>query len=522
MDSVVRPHQLDSLEEAMAAEQIHASMKDRLRVLEAELAQCKQANAELIASEARYRHFFEKSPTMIYAVDMKGKFLNINRSGVQMLGYSSVEEVIGKPFNQFFFIAEDSVMAYRDIIEQYGAVRDIQTRMRRENGQVRDVQITAAMRTTLTGKMQGYEGFVIDITKRKNAEKKLAESEAKYRTVLENSLSAIYMFQDGGYFSYANPRMVQMLGYDQAEEIIGRPFWEFIGQEDRAVVKKRGLRREQGEIFPRRYKFRMLKKDGEEIWVDMRASHASNMESPAVVGNFIDITKEKKAEEEIRELSHRLIRVIEEERRSLAADLHDEFGQALTLLQLDLESLCNSLRPDQPESQNTCRQVMEQIQKLADMIRDTTSRLRPDMLDHLGLVPTLRWSIEDFRQRCPDTKISFQSTGLKRRLPPETELVLYRVFQEGLNNISRHARAGAVNVRLTCSHPQVIFIVKDDGVGFDVNLAGLPDHHGRLGLGLLGMKERIASVGGTLLLSSSPGKGTTIRVEVPIDRNRHS
>ena len=493
---------------------------DRIKVLEAELKAREQAIAQLQGSEQKYRHFFEKSPTMIYVVDMNGKFMNINRAGVQMLGFENADQVIGNSFSEFFFVDDATVKDYRDIIQRYGAIRDLETRMRSRNGEVRDVQITAAMRTSVTGKLKGYEGFVIDITERKVAERKLAESEAKYRTVLENSLAAIYMFQDGGYFSYVNPRMVKILGYEKADEIIGRPFWELIGAEDRAVVKERGLHREQREIFPRRYKFRMLKKDGDEIWVDMRSSHAAGMGSPAVVGNFIDITKEKNAEEEIRQLSHRLINVIEEERRALAGDLHDEFGQVLTLLQLDIETLRHSLSAEQEEPRRICLNVMEQIQKLADSIRDTTSRLRPDMLDHLGLVTTLQWSIEDFRQRWPDIELDFQSMGLKRRLGPDTELMLYRVFQEGLNNIGRHARASAVNIQLTYSHPKVIFIIKDNGAGFDMNQVGLPDNHGRMGIGLLSMKERVKSLGGTLQINSAPGNGTTIRVELVIDRSR--
>jgi PAS domain S-box-containing protein len=497
------------------------NIDERIRALNIELRKQDQVIADLQRSEQKYRHFFEKSPAMIYVVDINGKFMNVNRAGVQMLGFSDAEEVIGRVFNDFFFLEDDAVMDYRDIIKQHGAIRDFQTRMRCKSGDIRDVQITAAMRTTVAGKLKGYEGFVIDITKRKIAERKLAESEAKHRMVLENSLTAIYIFQDGGYFSYANPQMVNILGYDHAGEIIGKSFWEMIGEEDRAVVKARGLRREQGEIFPRRYKFRMLRKDGTKIWVDMRSSHAANMGRPAVVGNFIDITKEKNAEEDIRQLSHRLIKVIEEERRALAADLHDEFGQALTLLQLDVAALQNAFTAEQQDAQGLCLKIMEQIQKLAENIRDTTSRLRPDMLDHLGLVPTLQWSIEDFRQRWPDIEIEFQSTGLKRRLTPDTELVLYRVFQEGLNNIGRHAQAKTISVQLTCSHPLVIFIVRDDGVGFDMDRAGLPDNHERLGIGLLSMKERVSSLGGTLLISSVPGKGTTIRVELPINGSQH-
>jgi signal transduction histidine kinase len=130
----------------------------------------------------------------------------------------------------------------------------------------------------------------------------------------------------------------------------------------------------------------MIKKDGSKLWVDMRSSHASYMGIPAAVGNFIDISKEKKAQEEIQMLSRKLIEGIEEERRSLASDLHDEFGQALTLLQFDVETLQKKIPSNLKEPNSICNKIMDHIQKLAEKIRNTTSRLRPDLLDHLWLI----------------------------------------------------------------------------------------------------------------------------------------
>ncbi len=119
-------------------------------------------------------------------------------------------------------------------------------------------------------------------------------------------------------------------------------------------------------------------------------------------------------------------------------------------------------------------------------------------------------------------EIEFQCAGLKRRLSSDTELVLYRVFQEGLRNVVKYARAKFVRIQLTYSHPKVIFVIKDNGVGFDTNNIGLPDDHRRMGIGLLSMKERVASQGGTLLIRSSSTKGTAIRVELVINGNDKS
>ncbi len=494
------------------------TLETTIQALSDKLNHAETQIADLKRSEQKFRHFFEKSPTMIYVVDMHGVFVNINGAGARMLGFQYVSDVIGKRFDDFFMVDRHDLRRSRRILEENGTIHQFDTKMKRLDGTLRDVQFSAALRMTVTGKAKGYEGFVIDITDRKETEKRLAESEIKYKTVLDNSLAAIYMFQDGGHFSYVNPRMVNLLGYDSEEEILGRPFWEIISPYDQEKVKQRGLERETKEIHPRRYKFRMTKKNGDEIWVDMRASHASYLGRPAAVGNFIDITREIKAEEQVRQLSRRLIEAIEEERRSLANDIHDEFGQLLTLLQFDIEALQNSLPPTSTESADICTKVMVQIQHIAETVRDTTSRLRPDMLDHLGLVPTLQWYINDIKGRRPEMVIRFQSIGLKKRMPPEIELALYRVFQEGMNNISKHARASQVNLQLTYNHPNIIFMIKDDGCGFSINEDGMPADGHRKSIGLLSMKERVTSLGGSMNVHSTPGKGTTLRIKIPIGK----
>lgn len=468
-------------------------------------------------SEKQYRHLFEKSPIMIYVTDREGYFINVNPAGVKMMGYDSAKEIIGKKIQSFFFNDLNDFENYELIMQKNGVVTEFETQMKQKNGTLIVVNLTGTMRTTMTHKQKGYEGFVTDITARVETENKLKESEGKYRAILDNSLAGIYMFQKGGKFSFVNKRLISMLGYDNENEILGRHFWEIVAPEDREMVKKRGLEREYGEIDPRHYSFRMLRKDGSIIWVDMRSSHASYMGNPAAVGNFIDITKRKKAQKEIQMLSRKLIEGIEEERRSLASDLHDEFGQALTLLQFDVESLQKNIPSDLGESNRICNKIIDHIQKLAEKIRNTTSRLRPDLLDHLGLIPTLEWYIKDFNTRMKGVSIDFQAVGFKRRLSPDVEIVIYRIFQEGLNNITKHSKANTVVIKLTSSHPGVIFIMQDNGIGFDQGKNGMPADGLSKGIGLLSMKERVVSLKGTIDIKSVLKKGTAIRVELPMN-----
>lgn len=497
-------------------EENEITLQQEMNSLRQRLVDYEEQISTLKRSEQKYRHFFEKSPTMIYAIDIRGNFVNINKAGARMLGFDNISEVIGRNFDSFFLLNQRKLLLYRDILQETGVIEGFDTILKSIDGTVRNVQLSAAARVNLSGKLRGYEGFVIDITVRKETEKRLAESETKYKTVLDNSLAAIYLFQNGGYFSYVNPEMVNILGYDSADEIIGKGFWEIIAPADREMVKKRGLEREQRELLPRRYRYRMIKKNGEEIWVDMQASHASYLGRPAAVGNFIDITKEIKGEQKIRQLTRRVIEGIEEERRSLANDIHDEFGQLLTSLQFDMESVRKTLHPDLSEAIETCEKAMVQIQVLAEKVRDTTSRLRPDMLDHLGLVPTLKWYMNDIGKRRSDIQVTFQAIGLKKRLSSEIELVLYRVFQEGMNNIIKHSGARNVKLQLTYSHPDIIFMVKDDGCGFNIGEDGMPAEHAKKAIGLLSMKERVTSLDGTMTVHSMPKKGTILRIKIPI------
>ena len=227
----------------------------------------------------------------------------------------------------------------------------------------------------------------------------------------------------------------------------------------------------------------------------------------------IEISERKRAEAEIRHLSSRLISGIEEARKALAQDLHDEFGQTLAALHLEAESLMNAMPAELQEQRNRIDDLVDLIETLGDKIRSISSDLRPDLLDDLGLVPTLRWYIDEFASHRQDLHIDFQAVGFRKRFSSEIELALYRVFQEALNNVIKHARADHFNVTLTYSHPKIIFILKDNGIGFDQDRS-------TDGIGLLGMRERVVSTGGTIAIISGKGKGTTIRVELPVIKEK--
>jgi len=222
-----------------------------------------------------------------------------------------------------------------------------------------------------------------------------------------------------------------------------------------------------------------------------------------------EVRERERAEKEIRYLSRKLISGTEDAQKKLAQDLHDEFGQTLAALHMGVETLWNSV-PESPEvRKESFERLIDLIEQLGDRIRSISSDLRPDLLDDLGLIPTLEWYVKEFMEQYTDIQVNFQAIGFKKRVTSEFELILYRIFQESMNNIVKHSKAQTVNAMLTYSYPKVILMIKDDGVGFDT--AGRSG-----GIGLIGMRERVVSVKGSIDIRSEKGKGTTVRAELPV------
>jgi signal transduction histidine kinase len=236
----------------------------------------------------------------------------------------------------------------------------------------------------------------------------------------------------------------------------------------------------------------------------------ANLSAVAIQNTWL-FDQVRSGNEQLHALSQRLMKAQEEERLHLSRELHDESGQLLAALMVQLGLL--EREGQKPDSLHG--HVME-LKRFASEIQSNLHRLamnlRPASLDHMGLVPALEQYVKDFIQQV-QLKVEFESVGMQsRRLPNDMETALFRIAQESLTNVVLHAQAFRVDLLLTCRNNQVVLIVEDDGVGFiPADSTGL-DH-----LGLFGMHERIEMLGGKLTVESSPGKGTMVRVEVPIN-----
>lgn len=224
------------------------------------------------------------------------------------------------------------------------------------------------------------------------------------------------------------------------------------------------------------------------------------------------IAEREHSERLMKELANRLIESLEQERNMIALKLHDELGQEIVALNAEFLFLETRLGSCDNDVRETLEKIRQQLRELSQSARQLSYSLHPSMLEDLGLVPTLQWYIDKYVQSA-GIDVTLTTAGVEERLTGETALTLYRVAQEALTNVVKHSGARAVTIRLIRGYPDLIMQIEDDGTGFELEGDGTA---GR-GLGIVGMRERIERAGGALRISTRPGRGTKIRVTVPME-----
>jgi signal transduction histidine kinase len=225
-----------------------------------------------------------------------------------------------------------------------------------------------------------------------------------------------------------------------------------------------------------------------------------------------EIEQRRQAQDAHRQLLSRLVNMQEEERRRLSRELHDQFGQTLTAMLLTIDA--NSSGPSQNPNEGPplLERLRDMVEELMDQMHQRAWELRPASLDNIGLLATLRQLVNEWRAG----KIDFVTRGFgDTRLSPPLEIALFRVIQEALTNVARHANASQVSIVVEKDETSVVAIVEDNGQGFDL------EHAGKERLGLLGMRERMDAVGGTLEIETSPG-GTSVFARAPLNLDRRT
>lgn len=358
----------------------------------------------------------------------------------------------------------------------------------------------------------------------------LQRSEEKYRSLFENSLDGIYRCTPQGDFIDVNPALVAMLGYESKDELLSRNLIRDLSFSDWDQL--------WWTSGCKMFFIRLRRKDGSEVWVETN-SRPMLGESGDVVhyeGIIRDVTERRLAEsemarllEENRSLNQQSMVIQEEERRHLARELHDELGQCLTAIKADAVSICRRSEGALPEIYESASAIVNVSSHVYGVVRSMMTRLRPAMLDELGLVETLKDTIASWQQLYPQVVYSFTASGDLSGLGEAVNITLFRVVQECLTNIAKHAAATHVDIMLSrqqagapppCAElratGQVIqsldwveLGVCDDGKGMDLSASV----HG---LGILGMRERVKALKGAFFLDSRPGHGACVYVMIPV------
>jgi PAS domain S-box-containing protein len=353
---------------------------------------------------------------------------------------------------------------------------------------------------------------------RQSADHALKASEMRYRRLFETAQDGILILNaDTGQIDDVNPFLTDLLGYTR-EQLLGNKLWE-IGPFKDTKASKAEFRELQREDYVRYDDLPLETSAGKSINVEFVSNVYQVNGSKVIQCNIRNITERKQAEAKRKEysrklqvLSRRLVEAQETERRNIARELHDEIGQALTVMQLNLQSML--LSPGTEVVSPRLNETLEVVERVLEQVHDISLDLRPSILDDLGLEPALRWYTE--RQAAlVELKVEFHADRLEQRLDPMVETECFRVAQEALTNVVRHAQAKTVTVELHKENGQLHLRVRDDGVGFD--MAPVREQAVRgTSLGLLSMEERASLAGGGLEFKSIPGQGTEVHAWFPL------
>jgi PAS domain S-box-containing protein len=496
--------------------------------LQSEVAERTQAEEALHDSRAQLAGIIDSAMDGIITIDEDQRILLFNSAAEEVFLCSSAE-AIGQPIDRF--VPERFHQVHREHIRAFGTSEITRRRLTpalrnvtgiRTNGE--EFPIEAAISRSEAGGQKVFTIVLRDITERKRAEQALQASEERVRLLLDSTAEAIYGLDLQGRCIFCNRTCLRLLGYDDPSDLLGRNMHALLHHThpDGTPYPQEACR-----IFEAFRRGEGTHADDEVLWRANGTSFPAEYWSypvrrgEEVVGSvvtFLDITERRRAEaeiqssrEQLRELAFHVEAVREGERIRIAREIHDDLGQALTALKVDLARLAAKLPREQPALVESVRVMIGVADAAIHSMRRIATDLRPPVLDDLGLMAALDWQAREFQER---TGIACRFTSGVADLPigPEAATAIFRICQEALTNVTRHACATAVEIRLAADGGTVVMIAQDNGRGITDG-----ERADKKSLGLLGMRERAALLGGEAIIAGRPGEGTTVTLRLPLD-----
>jgi len=507
---------------------IGASVFILYRKASEEISQRRQVESALRDSEERYRSIYHNTPAMLHSIDINGYLVSVSNYWVEALGYRR-DEVLGRKLTSFM-TDESRRYAETNIFPAFfktGFCKDVAYQYVRKNAEIVDILLSAIADRDKDGNIVRTLAVSIDVTDRKRAEilleqakeelsrySKGLERQVEHRTreissILKYTPAVVYFKDIEGRYLLVNSRYEELFGVDN-ESIRGRTDYDILPREVATQFRRHDLD-VLSEQRSHQVEERIPQKDGEHTYLSVKFPVYDELGNPSgVCGIATDITAVKKAQDQLRRLSGSILANQETERTAIARELHDELGQVLTALRMDAVWIQEHLKGRDPDAAKRALTMCQLIDKTIEDVRSLAFRLRPGILDDLGLVEALELYTTDFEKRTGITCV-FDHHDVPA-ISDSVATAAYRITQEALTNVARHAEAGHVVVKLLPSDGLLALEVVDDGQGFDI--ADLSDAEG---LGLAGMRERAALAGGLLEIDSAQKRGTWVSFKVPFE-----
>ncbi len=359
--------------------------------------------------------------------------------------------------------------------------------------------------------------LMMNIIKRRKMEEALRVSEEKYRDLYDNAPDMYHSVDANGIIIDCNDTEVRMLGYAR-EELIGRPISEIFSTESRAVHERDFpmIKQQRSVIGLER---EVVRKDGTIFPASLNVFNEIGKDGTMVKTRTImrDMTERNRVEEQLRNsrellrnLSAHLQSAREEERRHIATEIHDELGQILTALKLDISWLKRRLARQESDLVSSVQAMTSLVDKTIEVVQRISSELRPGVLDYLGLIAAIEWQIEEFRKRSGIACILVVDAD-ELPLDQNRSTAMFRIFQETLTNVIRHSEATRVDVHVEMQCNSVVMQIQDNGKGITEAELTSPTS-----FGIIGIRERVRFLGGEVMMRGMPGIGTTVIVNIPL------
>jgi PAS domain S-box-containing protein len=446
------------------------------------------------------------------------KFIEVNNSFLERSGFER-SQIIGRTRQELAWKDKSKPSEITRELLESGKVVQKEIELYSRSGELHTSLLSS--RRIKLGDKDVVVSASVDITGLKQAAEQIKANELELQSILDSLAEGVSLIRMDGTIARANKTEASLMGLGSPAERRKHRYrnlrFHYIHPDgtDLPLEESSVIRAIKKKRIIHNHEVGVVKDDGSTIWLSVSAVPIKNQagEITGVVRTAVDITEQKLLQDEKELFTRRLLAVQEEERKRISRELHDDTAQYLALLKLEMDALVEKNHQIPPETLDHLKKLQGTVNRTLDEVRRFSHELRPSVLEHFGLAAAIELIITEFNNSC-NTDVKFTLKGDDCRLPDDTELALFRITQEALSNIRKHAGAETAVVTLNFSHQKVRLTIADNGQGFTVDRK--KSTPGRGSLGLIGMRERARLIGASLRIKSRPGAGTLISVVTDI------